>query len=217
MRSPANSRRKEVMDSFTESQLAALQQEVVLDRQIVQGTLRALAENEAWRNKMIGALSGVVNLPEEDSKRLRIRLIRRASKDVANADADELANDAFLVLSRRYAYVFDLTELVKLGMRITKHLISNRKRKIRSGGVSFPEDLLESPGIDALDHVIIDELIGKIARGDALGPRQVTILMMKLEGYSAREIARHEGIPEGSVNVLFFRAKRRLRRLLQRN
>lgn len=45
--------------------------------------------------------------------------------------------------------------------------------------------------------------------------RAGNVMMMRLEGYSFHEIALREGISESSARVIFFRAKERIRKLLE--
>ena len=45
--------------------------------------------------------------------------------------------------------------------------------------------------------------------------RAGNVMMMRLEGYSFHEIAIREGISESSARVIFFRAKERIRKLLE--
>jgi len=150
------------------------------------------------------------------------RLLRRLG--LPPPDADEAAQDVFLVLARRGDDVPARAErafLVGTALRVA----SDRRRQLASHAAV---ELTVEP---ASPHLLPDELLAlRRARAaldealDALTPEQRAVfVLVELEGWAAPEVARDLGLPLGTVasrlrkaRELFDASVRRLHRRQQR-
>ncbi|MBN2194801.1 MAG: sigma-70 family RNA polymerase sigma factor [Polyangiaceae bacterium] len=129
---------------------------------------------------------------------LVFRVLRRVGLSVE--DADEAAQDVFMVLARRTAEVPGPAErafLVSTALRVA----SDRRRQQASRPTSALTVELPSPD-PAPDELVelrraraqLDEVL------DAITPEQRTVfVLVEMEGFSAPEVASTLGIPLGTV------------------
>ena len=134
--------------------------------------------------------------------------------------AEELAQDAFVRAfehlssfdSRRVFYPW----LAKIAVRLAQ----NRWRRPAPVTVSL-EDGREradpSPGLDPLQGVIAEDRALHLWRAvESLTTRErVVVVLFYQQQLTVREVADNLGVSTGTVKTLLFRARRRLRRLLE--
>ena len=102
--------------------------------------------------------------------------------------------------------------------RVASNLLMSRGRRLTvarrfAHRVVAPETTAESPETVALDHAEQRALAGAL---DRLNVLQRTALIMAAQGLTSDEIGEHLGKTNGAVRTVLFRARRQLRRDLDR-
>jgi RNA polymerase sigma-70 factor (ECF subfamily) len=133
--------------------------------------------------------------------------VYRATGDAA--DADDIVQEAFLRLLRAGPATADAEHLRRFLFRVATNLMVDRWRR-----AGTRERSAEGPGGQ---HAPAAEPDPDVARTfAALTPRERTLLWLAyVEDESHETIAQALGVGRRSVKVMLFRAKRRLRDLLQ--
>jgi RNA polymerase sigma factor (sigma-70 family) len=162
-------------------------------------------------------------------ERVRGRILAAARRSLSPADAEDLTQDALLLLSTKYAHVEAPEELVALGLKIVrlKRAALWRKASRRGEARSTPRTPADETGRDPLEDVPdgaradpeavararerLRLFAGAAARLDG---RCRDILRRKLEGLSFVEIAAAFGRPVNTVYSWDWRCHQRLKRLL---
>jgi RNA polymerase sigma-70 factor (ECF subfamily) len=178
----------------------------------------ATAENkdaDALRRCLRGEAEGFSNLLELYESRVfsfLLRLVRNPS------DAEDLAQETFLKAFRSIASYDPGRPMISWLLRIAHNSAVDFLR--RRGAPCVPADVLENspdPGrlpeeevSDILLRDLIDALLGRLSLVD----REVLVLRHR-EGLDYMEMARVLDLPEGTVKVRLFRARERLKALLE--
>lgn len=137
---------------------------------------------------------------------LRERILAFATLRVSRAQAEDLTQEALMVLHEKYPHVTDLTELVPLAFQVLRFKMLDAHRKsLRRGEYNQEsvEDLpLADPGDDPMVQLDqkqrIDQLLASMAQ---LGERCRELFKWKLEGKSFPEIQRIMG--QNSINTVY--------------
>jgi RNA polymerase sigma factor (sigma-70 family) len=150
---------------------------------------------------------------------LRQRILAAARRRLSPADAEDLTQEALLLLTTKYAHVHEPSELVALGLGILRKKRADLWRKAARRGETKAEDAARLPLPDAApapDTVATDrERLRLLAEAASrLGERCRQVLRRKLEGMSFVEIAAEMGRPVNTVYSWDFRCHARLRALL---
>jgi RNA polymerase sigma-70 factor (ECF subfamily) len=165
---------------------------------------------------------------EATLERLRARMVAVARRGPFPDEAEDLAQDTLLVLTRKYAHVEAPEELVALGITILKKMQSSRWRKAKRrealGHSPLPSrgaddrDPLEdaaSGGPDPEEVVRRRQRVQILVEAvERLDGRCRELLRRKLEGESFVQIAASLGRPVGTVYAWDNRCRKRLRKLL---
>lgn len=132
--------------------------------------------------------------------------------------AEELAAEAFLEVVKSVALFREKADIRTWIFSIARHrwLRYLRRKKETVALEELPGELLE-PG-KPLDVQMYDkELAERIYQLlDQEQERTRRVVLMRLEGYSFREIAVELGILENSARVIDFRAKHKIRQILKK-
>ena len=130
---------------------------------------------------------------------------------VGNAsDADDIVQEAFLRILRTDVPTDNEEHLRRYLYRVASNLIVDRWRRLKheEGEDAMPEPVTAAP------HYEDDAWVAKIFA--ELKPRDRALLWLAyVEGESHEEIAASLGVGRRGVRVMLFRARRRLRDLLQ--
>lgn len=143
-------------------------------------------------------------------------LFRYCHRLVGDADvADDTAQEAFVRLVERDVQGAPRALRVWL-FRVATHLIRDRVRMaVNRQRLLTWNPVLPSGTPDPAEAVERDESVRRVRRAlDTLEPRDRTLLLMREEGFSYREMAEAVGVATGSVGTLLARAQRRLAREL---
>ena len=117
-------------------------------------------------------------------------------------NADDIASETIAILLGNPEYQpKDETELTKIAYGIAKHLAFGRKADRHETLLGPAHDHTASSSVGARDKILaVKEILSRLDRTCRL------ILMMKWEGFSAREIRAKTSLPsENAVNVRYFR------------
>jgi RNA polymerase sigma-70 factor, ECF subfamily len=128
----------------------------------------------------------------------------------SEADADDIVQEAFLRILRADLPSDDEEQWRRYVYRIASNLIVDRWRrgKFEQTVASVPEPAARAPHYE--DDATVAQIFAE------LKPRERALLWLAyVEGESHEEIAASLGVGRRGVRVLLFRARRRLRDLLQ--
>jgi len=166
---------------------------------------------------------------EDVLERVRARILAAACRSLSPADAEDLTQEALLLLSTKYAHVSAPGELVALGVQILRFkraaLWRKAARRREAGSVPLPvaEDGRPDPVESAPDASSPDpetrardrERVRVLAEAAAeLDGRCREVLRLKIEGHSFVEIAERLGRPVNTVYSWDRRCHERLKKLL---
>jgi RNA polymerase sigma-70 factor (ECF subfamily) len=165
---------------------------------------------------------------DEVLSRVRSRVLAAARRWLPAAEAEDVAQEALLLLATKYAHVAAAEELVALGARIVHFKRSAHWRKAGRRGALGEAPLPEAPDgasdpIDAIASGAPDPEAAAVARqrlallleaAARLDGRCRSLLQRKLEGASFVEIAAELGRPVNTVYSWDYRCHARLRALL---
>jgi RNA polymerase sigma-70 factor (ECF subfamily) len=137
---------------------------------------------------------------------LRERILAFVTLRVSRAQAEDLTQEALMVLHEKYPHVADLTELVPLAFQVLRFKMLDAHRKsLRRGEYNqeFVDDLpLADPGDDPMMQLDqkqrVDRLLAAMAQ---LGERCRELFKWKLEGKSFPEIQKIMG--QTSINTIY--------------
>ncbi len=146
-------------------------------------------------------------MPHEETIRLlRERILHFAASRLSREAAEDVTQEAMLVLHEKYAHIEDPADLLPLAFQIVRFKMAGARRKsVRRGeGRSIPvEDLpLPASGDDperaAARSEMRERLLGAVSE---LGSRCREIFRLKLQGHGFEEIRRHFGVT--SINTIY--------------
>lgn len=137
---------------------------------------------------------------------LRERILAFATSRVSRDLAEDLTQDALVVLQEKYPQVTELTELVPLAFQVLRFKMLDAHRKSLRRGEYNQESIDELPLADPSDDPLrqldqkqrVDRLAAALAQ---LGERCRELFKWKLEGKSFPEIQRLMG--QRSVNTIY--------------
>jgi RNA polymerase sigma-70 factor (ECF subfamily) len=159
--------------------------------------------------------------PEEDAALalIRQRVLGHALRRLSPEDAEDLVQDAFVLLVTKYAHVRDTNERVKVAVQIVAYLTSSHWRRSQRRG--------EKTAVDAAEVQLKDgrlgpeELIAKQQLSDRLRSavdrmrgRFREVLRLRLEDRTSQEIAEILGANLNTVYSWDHRCLKRLRELM---
>ncbi len=165
---------------------------------------------------------------DEVLARVRARVLGAARARLSPADAEDLTQEALVLLTTKYAHVTAAEELVALGVRIValKRAAFWRKGARRQKLDGTPAGPVEPGGADPLETIpgaapdpeataiARQRLSAFIEAATRLDGRCREILRRKLQGASFVEIASELGRPVGTVYSWDHRCHRRLKEML---
>ena len=137
---------------------------------------------------------------------LRERILAFATLRVSRAQAEDLTQEALMVLHEKYPHVADLTELVPLAFQVLRFKMLDAHRKSLRRGEYNQESVddlpLAEPGDDPMMQLDqkqrVDRLLAAMAQ---LGERCRELFKWKLEGKSFPEIQKIMG--QNSINTIY--------------
>lgn len=136
------------------------------------------------------------------------------------ADAEDFAQDVFLRVHRGLPYFRGEARLSTWIYRIILNVCSEHRSRVRTGMVSLDADdsgrlarraALNDPAFTQVETR--DRLQKAMAQLDA--PARLLVAAHYLDGVKYEDLAEALGLPLGTVKTNLFRAKRRLRHILQ--
>jgi RNA polymerase sigma-70 factor (ECF subfamily) len=137
---------------------------------------------------------------------LRERILAFATLRVSRAQAEDLTQEALMVLHEKYPHVADLTELVPLAFQVLRFKMLDAHRKSLRRGEYNQESVddlpLADPGDDPMTQLDqkqrVDRLLASMAQ---LGERCRELFKWKLEGKGFPEIQKIMG--QNSINTIY--------------
>ena len=137
---------------------------------------------------------------------LRERILAFATLRVSRAQAEDLTQEALMVLHEKYPHVADLTDLVPLAFQVLRFKMLDAHRKSLRRGEYNQESVddlpLAEPGDDPMVQLDqkqrVDRLLASMAQ---LGERCRELFRWKLEGKSFPEIQKIMG--QTSINTIY--------------
>lgn len=137
---------------------------------------------------------------------LRARIVSFAASRVARDFAEDLAQEALLLLTQKYPHVESLEDLVPLSIRIVRFKIASHRRKVRRRGETTSVPVEEMPFADdrpdpetaAVRREALARLKQALAR---LTGRCQALFRLKLEGHGFAEI--REALGAASINTVY--------------
>jgi RNA polymerase sigma factor (sigma-70 family) len=162
---------------------------------------------------------------EETLERVRARILGYARTRLSPADAEDLTQEALVVLATKYAHVSALEELTALGVQIVAFKRSALWRKVarrRAAGVASPPDGPDDAPPEATSDTPDPEELARTRQRVAmlveaaahLEGRCREIWRRKLEGSSFVEMAAELGRPVNTVYSWDYRCHQRLKAIL---
>jgi RNA polymerase sigma-70 factor (ECF subfamily) len=153
---------------------------------------------------------------EEILSRIRERILSYAASRIGKDAAEDLAQEALLVIETRYRAVERLDELLPLAFQILRYKMNDWRRKGSRRGefTAAPADGLDlaSPDEGALDRLEREELRERLGRAlSRMEGRCREIFRMKLEGRTFAEIQAVLGA--ATINTVYtwdFRCRKQL-------
>lgn len=137
---------------------------------------------------------------------LRERILAFATSRVSREHAEDLTQEALVVLHEKYPQVVELTELVPLAFQVLRFKMLDAHRKSLRRGEYNQESVEELPLADPADDPAtqldqkqrVDRLLSAITK---LGERCRELFKWKLEGKSFPEIQKLMG--QTSINTIY--------------
>ena len=156
---------------------------------------------------------------EQILSRLRERIVAFAASRIGRDAAEDLAQDALLVIEEKYPGVAALEELLPLAFQILRFKMAAVRRKAARRGeygqVSVDELPLADPGVSPLEDLERRRMLARLIEAmRTMGERCREIFRLKLEGKSFPEI---QAILEvRSINTIYTWDARCRKQLLER-
>jgi len=148
--------------------------------------------------------------------RLRERMVAFAASRISRDAAEDLVQEALLLVHEKYKHVVQLEELLPLCLRILRFKMMSQCRKSQRRGeytqVAADEIPLASPDPDPEAQLARKEMAERLALGVArMGARCKEIFRLKLAGKTFPEIQAMMGVK--SINTVYtwdFRCRKQL-------
>ena len=152
---------------------------------------------------------------------LHARILSWATYRVGEGRAADLTQEVMLELSRKYAHLEDLENLVPVAVQILKFKTwgDNRRRSRRKEDQQLPVDevLLAAEGPSPEQWVLkreTRELLPKAIRRLSKPCRE--LIRQQLEGHTLKEIIERSGAPSGTIYARSSRCREALRKELRK-
>lgn len=130
--------------------------------------------------------------------------------------SEDLASDVFLEVVRSISSFRGESDIKTWLFSIARHrwfaYLKRRNRQVQAESIHDLYDTAELATSDAVNEV--EELIRESLSGESALTRDV--VKMRIEGYSYYEIAARHKISENSARVVYFRAKSKIRKYLEK-
>lgn len=159
----------------------------------------------ASRNVILG-LAGVAVTRDEVLAQLRERIVRFAASHLGRETAEDLAQEALMLLHEKYAHLDRLEDLLPLSLQIVRYKMLSWKRKaVRHGEYTqvsiedIPLPDLDASPADSLERREMVERL-ETALGQ-MGERCRELFRLKLEGRTFPEIQKILGV--GAINTVY--------------
>lgn len=132
--------------------------------------------------------------------------------------SEDLASEVFLEIVKSMATFRGESDIKTWIFSIARHRwYAHLRRKNKAVPTEELTDWLADPGKTPEDCCQDREMVQRICRIlDAEPERTRKIVLMRVEGYSFCEIGEKTGVSENSARVIDFRAKTKIRRILQK-
>ena len=143
---------------------------------------------------------------EQILSNLRERILAFATLRVSRAQAEDLTQEALMVLHEKYPHVADLTELVPLAVQVLRfNMLDAHRKSLRRGEYNQEsvDDLpLAEPGDDPMVQLDQKQRVDRLlAAMGQLGERCRELFKWKLEGKCFPEIQKIMG--QNSINTIY--------------
>ncbi|HYP06976.1 MAG TPA: sigma-70 family RNA polymerase sigma factor [Bryobacteraceae bacterium] len=137
---------------------------------------------------------------------LRERIVAFAASRIGRDTAEDLAQEALMLLEEKYPHVTELPELLPLSLQIVRFKMAGARRKsVRRGESSqIPVDELQLPSaaLTPEEHTRRQESVERLSAAvQKLGERCRELFRLKLLGRSFAEIQEHFGA--ASINTVY--------------
>jgi RNA polymerase sigma-70 factor, ECF subfamily len=150
--------------------------------------------------------------------RLRERIVAFAASRIGRDAAEDLAQEALILLEEKYAHVERLEELLPLSLQIVRFKMMALRRKAARRGEynSVPVTDIQLPDLADNPATLVErkQMLERLARAVAqLAPRCRQLLRLKLAGKSFAEI--RETMGAATLNTVYTWDHRCRKRLLE--
>ncbi|UCC44384.1 MAG: RNA polymerase sigma factor [Candidatus Zixiibacteriota bacterium] len=131
---------------------------------------------------------------------------------------EDLYQDALLKGMRRFGHLREASAFRPWLYRVIVNSFRNRlRRSVRRGGATAKDLEAENlSGHDPRDEYEsrrrLEALLSKLSRED-----KAMVVLHDIDGWSIPELARMLGRPEGTIKTRLFRARRKMRRIIERS
>lgn len=137
---------------------------------------------------------------------LRERMVAFAASRIGRDIAEDLAQEALMLLEEKYAHVTELSELLPLSLQIVRFKMAGARRKSVRRGESnqIPVDEVQLPSatLSPEEHAQRQQTVERLtAAVQRLGERCRELFRLKLLGRSFAEIQEHFGA--ASINTIY--------------
>ena len=146
-------------------------------------------------------------MPDDETFRLlRERILRFTASRLSREAAEDVTQEAMLVLHEKYSHIGEPADLLPLAFQIVRFKMAGAIRKsVRRGeGRAIPvEDIpIAAPGDDPERAAARSEMRARLLAAVAtLGERCRQIFHLKLQGHGFEELRRHFGVQ--SINTVY--------------
>lgn len=130
--------------------------------------------------------------------------------------SEDLASDVFLEVVKSISTFRGQSDIKTWLFSIARHrwftYLKRKKRQVQTESIHELYDTAELGAMDAVNEAA--ELIQELLSGESTLTRDV--VQMRIDGYSYYEIASKHKISENSARVVYFRAKSKIRKYLEK-
>lgn len=143
---------------------------------------------------------------DEILERLRERIVAFAASRMGRDNAEDLAQEVFIVLEEKYSHVTELGALLPLSLQIVRFKMAGSRRKSlrrgEGGQVSIDALQIASAAASPEEQARRQESIARLTSAvQKLGERCRELFRLKLLGRSFAEIQEHFGA--ASINTVY--------------
>lgn len=158
------------------------------------------------------ARGGQVAAEEALLSHLRVRFVTIAKYYVGEAYAEDVAQDACIIVLRKYRELAEDANFDAWAFRVLKNTIGNHLRRtvVRKRYVDRSIDIehLAETRVNREADDTLGRLQHHLVRMRETHPRQAEVLLLVLRGYSTEEICRECNVSRGNLYVMLHRARK---------